>query len=279
MLGGCGYRQSKSRKIRLAARNFLFALDSDDVALTRLLETAGRVTGFMKGMPGGPLPGWHVPGSDNGILLRDLFARTSATYPDAGQPFYAVRLWTNLIWQPAYLAVIAVHVHGALPRLAEMSQQAKGIDISGFRLPPGPQYKADLDSLITRAGAELRTLADGMLTEINSVTKLKRVPALRLLADRMLGLMLRLRDYVPGMTIGEQRRLCHLWLSAMGLVGQGDLDVLDLADGRQVLIIARKGCCLDYLAFPGVYCSSCPKQDGELRVARQKAEAIAELDF
>lgn len=262
----------------MAARNFLFGLDSDDVALTRLLEAAARVTGFMKGAPGGPLPGWHVPGGDNGLVLREIYARVEATYPEAGQPFYAVRLWTNLLWQPAYLAVIAVHVHGALPQISGISQQPKGIDVAGFRLPAGPQHKADLESLIARAGADMRALADGILAEINTVTKLKRVPALRLLTDRMLGLMVRLRDYVPGMTMEEQQRLCGLWLSAMDLVGQGDLETIGLADGRQVLITARKGCCLDYLAFPDVHCSSCPKQDDDIRLNRQRDEALAELD-
>ncbi|RYE83909.1 MAG: hypothetical protein EOP19_12800, partial [Hyphomicrobiales bacterium] len=176
----------------MAGRNFLFALDSHDVALTRLLETAARVTGFLKGVPGGPLPGWHVPGADNSALYKELYRRLEATYPDAGQPFYAVRLWTNFIWQPAYLAVISAHAHGAVPELAGMTQQIKGIDVSGFRLPPGPQHKGDLEDRIAHAGAQLRALADTMLVEINALTKLKRVPALRLLADRMLTLMLRL---------------------------------------------------------------------------------------
>ena len=262
----------------MAARNFLFALDNEDVSLARLIETAARVTGFMQGAPGGPLPGWYVPYTDNALFLTQLYARLEATYPAAGQPFYAVRLLTNLFWQPAYLAVIGTHVHGAMPQLSRLSQQLKGVDVSGFRLPAGPQYKAPLDDLILRAGTDLRAFADALLAEINTVTKLRRVPALRLVTDRMLGLMLRLRDYVPGITLEEQRRFCGLWLSAMGLVGKGDLETLDLADGRQVLISARKGCCLDYLAFPGVYCSTCPKQDKDLRLARQRAEALAEID-
>lgn len=261
----------------MAARNFLFALDSDDVALTRLLETAARVTGFMKGAPGGPLPGWHVPGGDNAAVLRGLHARLAATYPAAGEPFYAARLWTNLIWQPAYLATIAVHVHGALPPLSGMSQQVKGVDISGFRLPAAPQHKGNPEDLIAPAGAELRSLADGILAEINAVTRFKRLPALRLLADRMLGLMVRLKDFAPQTSIAERRRFCALWLEAMGLTGKGDLETLDLADGRQALVIARKGCCLDYLAFPGAYCASCPRQEESLRRERQRNEALAEL--
>jgi len=261
-----------------SARNFLFSPDSGDVALTRLLATAARVTGFMQGAPGAPLPGWHVPGADNRAFLETLHARVAATYPKAGKAYYATHLWTSLIWQPAYLAVIAVHVHGALPDLRTMSQALRNYQVSGFRLPPGPQEPGSTEGLIVRAGRDLRALADDMLAEINTVARIKRRPALRLLADRMLGLMLRLRDYVPGTTIGEQKHFCDLWLSAMGLTGEGDLETLDLADGRQVLIIARKGCCLDYLATPGTYCASCPKQDDEVRIARQRDEAIAELD-
>jgi hypothetical protein len=39
------------------------------------------------------------------------------------------------------------------------------------------------------------------------------------------------------------------------------------------MIIARKGCCLDYLAFPDAYCASCPKQDDDVRLGRQRRAA------
>ncbi|KKB77854.1 hypothetical protein VW35_14505 [Devosia soli] len=258
------------------ARNFLFALNDEDVALSRLLLTARSVTGFMDGAPGAALPGWHAVGADNRALLETLYARLEATYPHAGQPFYAVRLWTNLMWQPAYLAVIAVHVHGAVPDLRALSQAVKGIDVNGFRLPPGLQFTGDLETMLARTGAELRSIADGVLAEINGVTKLKRIPALRLLADRMLGLMVRLRHYVPGLAPDEQKRVSDLWLAAMGLTGQGDLEAITLGDGTRVMVTARKGCCLDYLAFPDTYCASCPKQDDALRRKRQWEEAEAE---
>src|SRR5690606_25643555 len=127
-----------------------------------------------------PLPGWHQLGRDNRPVIENLYARLAETYPQAGQPFYAVRLWTNLLWQPAYLIAIAVHVHGAVPEISAISQQIKGIDISGYRLPPGPQYEDDLEGLIARAGRDLRAYADAVLVEINALTKLKRLPALRL---------------------------------------------------------------------------------------------------
>ena len=262
----------------MTARNYLFAATEEDVALTRFIALGASATGFLKGAPGGHLPGWHTLGEDNSAFLRTLYDRNAAAYPQAGQPFYAVRLWTNLMWQPAYLAVIAVHLHGALPKVAGISQALQNLDVDRYRLRSGPMVTGDLETLIARAGTDLRAMADAILNEINTVTKLKRVPALRLLTDRMLALMTRLPHFQPEITVEEQKRLCTLWLEAMGLVGMGELETLDLHDGRRVNIVARKGCCLDYLAFPDTYCTSCPKQDDDVRIARQRANALAELD-
>lgn len=262
----------------LSARNYLFAQTDQDAALTRFMACAAKVTGFLDGRPGGHLPGWHTLGEDNSVFLSTLYDRLAASYPKGGQPFYAVRLWTNLMWQPAYLAVIAVHVHGALPAISGVSQARQNVDVSGYRLQPGEQYRGSTEAMIARAGAELRAMGDQILAEINARTKLKRIPALRLLTDRMLGLMMRLPGYRPDVTIDDQHRYCALWLEAMGLTGQGALETLDLHDGRQAVIVARKGCCLDYLAFPDTYCASCPKQDDALRISRQRANAIDELD-
>jgi siderophore ferric iron reductase len=259
-------------------RNYLFAQTQDDVALTRFIATAAAATGFLKGTPGGHLPGWYTPGEDNHDFLDTLYRRLEAGYPDGGQPFYAVRLWTNLLWQPAYLAVIGVHVHGALPAVTTLSQSRQNMDVDGYRLSAGPQMTGDTETLIAQAGRDLRNMAEALLVEINAVTRLKRVPSLRLLADRMLGLMVRLRHFRPEISIAEQYRYCALWLDAMGLGGQGRLETVDLGQGRQVAIMARKGCCLDYLAFPDRYCSSCPKLSDTERHARERASALAELD-
>jgi siderophore ferric iron reductase len=262
----------------MAGRNYLFAGTEDDADLARFISTAATVTGFLKGTAGGPLPGWYRMGGDNAPFLRTLHDRVAAAYPQGGQPFFAVRLWTNLLWQPAYLAVIAVHVHGALPELTLLAQSRQNVDVDGYRLPAGPQFRGPTEEMIARAGRELRAMADALLAEINAVTKLKRVPALRLLTDRMIGLMVRLRQYAPGTTVADQYRWCALWLDAMGLTGHGGLETLVLADGREVAITARKGCCLDYLAFPDTYCSDCPRLKRDERLARQRANILAEIE-
>ena len=259
------------------ARSFLFAQTDADAATTRLIATAASATGFMKGEPGAPREGWYRPGGDNTQILAQLHAALAATYPQAGPAFYAVRLWTNLLWQPAYLAVISAHIHGAVPDLSGLTQQRRGIYVDGYRLPPGSQTGGSAEEMIDGAGVELKAMAAAMLSEVNALVKLKPLPAKRLFADRMLTLMVWLsqkRRDLPAATI---RAYSDRWLAVLDVTGQGDLESVFAPDGREVLIVRRKGCCLDYLIDPDRFCATCPKQDNDVRVARQVANALAEL--
>lgn len=253
----------------------LFPLPTGIVPPIGRLIAAGReVTGFLDGEIGEAPAGWYRRGAQNGEALAALFTALKERYPEAGEPLWAVRLWTNLLWQPAYLLIAAVHELGAVPALDAMSQQRKGADIAAYRFAQTELVEGSVTELIARAGTDLRAFADDLLIEINGLTRLKKIPALRLLTDRMLGAMVFLHRRNPDLPIATIRDWCGQWLAAMGLVGHGDLETLRAPDGRDVLFIARKGCCLDYLVTPGVYCSSCPKQPEAVRLARQHAEAL-----
>ncbi|MGV8854559.1 MAG: siderophore ferric iron reductase [Devosia sp.] len=260
------------------ARSFLFAQDDADTATTRLIATAAQATGFMKGEPGAARPGWYQAGGDNAAFMAELHAALAATYPVAGPAFWAVRLWTNLIWQPAYLAVIATHLHGALPDLQGLSQQRLGIFVDGFRLLPGQQTQGSVEERIGLASAQLKTMSAHLLEEVNAQVKLRPLPAKRLLADRMLSLMVWLSQKRRDRPVAQVQEHCAQWLEGMDLTGQGSLQTIVAPDGRGLLIVRRKGCCLDYLIDPTRLCASCPKQDNDLRIARQSANALAELD-
>lgn len=261
----------------LRTRSYILLDPEPDAALMRFIAVGAESTGFLKGAQGGPMPGWHTPGRDNAAALQRLQDALALRYPEAGKPFWAVRMWTNLVWQPAYLAATAVHYHGALPDLSAISQKVEGIHIDGYRLKPGPQLEGDVETLIDTAGAQLRVLSEAMLDEVNAIVKLKPIPAKRLLTDRMLGIMVRLARQRPDLSPAVIAAHSNRWLAAMGLTGQGELEFITLHDGRQAPIIARKGCCLDYLIEPDYYCASCPKQSDELRLARQRADAETAL--
>ena len=259
------------------ARSFLFAQDTGDAATTRLIAAAAQLTGFMKGEPGQARAGWYRPGADNSAMLADLHTALAATYPAAGPAFYAVRLWTNLLWQPAYLAVISAHTHGAMPDLCGLSQQRRGIYIDGYRLLPGAQASGPVEALIDNGGNQLKAMAATMLDEVNVLTRLKPLPARRLFADRMLSLMVWLSQRRRDLPSEQIEAYTAQWLAVLGLSGQGDLEPITAPDGRRLLIVRRKGCCLDYRIDPDRLCATCPKQDDAVRVARQTANALAEL--
>jgi len=260
----------------VTTRSYLFAPNDADSATTRLIATAAQVTGFMKGASGGPQPGWYVPGADNTAVLAALDARLAHTYPEAGPAFRAVRLWTNFLWQPAYIAVIASHIHGSLPNLAKLTQRVDGIYASGYRLTASPQTSGTPEQLIAVAGAALRPFASHLLEEINIVTRLKPLPARHLFAHRIISLLERLAHWQPHLTQSQLQAYSLLWLEALDLTGQARLDQIAVPEGRSVLITTRKGCCLDFRVPPLAYCSSCPKQGEEARIARQTRDAVAE---
>jgi siderophore ferric iron reductase len=258
------------------ARSFLFAQDDAAVATTRLIATAASSTGFMKGMPGAAPEGWYRVGGDNADFLTALHEALRQTYPDAGAAFHAVRLWTNLIWQPAYLAVIAVHLHGAVPDFSGLSQDRRGIYVDGFRLAGRPQRSGSVAEMIADAAGQLRVATDAMLAEVNTLERLRETPAKRLLAYRMAALMLWLGHRRREMSNHDVLATAAQWFGALDLGSHVALQPVPAGDGTEVLIVKRKGCCLDYLITPDRLCASCPKQPEAVRLQRQTANAVAE---
>jgi siderophore ferric iron reductase len=259
-----------------AKRSYLFGNNDAASATTRLIATAAAATGFMKGEPGQARPGWYQQGGDNGAMLTQLRDQLAASYPAAGPPFWAVRLWTNLLWQPAYLSVVTVHLHGAVPELSGFSQQRSGIYVDGYRLQPQPMWSGSVEAMIERAASQLKAMTDLMLKEVNALEKLRPLPAKRLLADRMLGLMVWLGQRRRDLSIEQIEAYSQAWLRALELDGQGALERVE-AGGKRLVIVKRKGCCLDYLIDPDRLCATCPKQDNGVRIARQTANALAEM--
>jgi hypothetical protein len=139
------------RTLNLAQRSFLFGTDDADTATTRLIATAASATGFMKGEPGRAQAGWYQPGADNSAVLGALRDQLALAYPAAGPALWAVRLWTNLLWQLAYLSVIAVHLQGAVPDFGGLSQARSGIYIDRYRLVAAPMWSGPTEAMIERA--------------------------------------------------------------------------------------------------------------------------------
>jgi siderophore ferric iron reductase len=162
------------------------------------------------------------------------------------------------------------------PRQSEIDS-AQGIERDGFRLVPQPMVTASPEAMIGLAATQLKALTDEMFVAVNALEKLRPIPARRLFADRMLGLMVWLGQRRRDLTPDAIEAYAVRWLDLLDLTGQGQLERVS-AGQRTLLITRRKGCCLDYLIDPDRLCANCPRQDPQLRIARQTANALAELD-
>lgn len=204
--------------------------------------------------------------------LVTLLAATRRDFEAAGAAYWATRAWTMLLWQPCALAVLSVHGLSFAVALDRMVQQVDGPLVAGFRLVDAQLDRGPEEQLVTLSGARLRRLADALYDGLSSITKLKRLNAERLLADRLLG-VLTLQSHEPSREACERiAETGEAWLHATGLSGQSRLIVRQTPSGAYRAVLDRKACCLHYRYEPGNLCASCPKQGDTERFARLLAE-------
>ncbi|MDG9671436.1 siderophore ferric iron reductase [Hahella sp. CR1] len=210
--------------------------------------------------------------ADNQEVLTQLHNYWRNACPEAGAPYWAVRSWTMLVWQPTFIAVAAVHIVGAAAPLSELGQKyAKGV-VAGFRTPPVALPTAAIERLIELSGAELAQVCEGFLEQLNRIAKVKPLIAKRLVADSLLSALSRLSLLSAPPDNDEIQHWAQAWLKAMDLVGYSSLTPIPLHNGRLQLTLDRKACCLHYLRQDGELCASCPKQKPEVRVQRLTEE-------
>lgn len=213
-------------------------------------------------------------GRDNSAAIRSLYDDLRRANPEAGMPYWSVRCWTLMIWQPVVLVLIGVHGANVLPPLGELRQKVGKEMVAGFRLPEVTWESGNQAELIQRGGAALRWLCDALLAELREITLIKPLSAMRLVADSLLAGISRLGQLRPDLSQADQLALADAWLAATGLEGQSALMPLPLSDGRIPLALDRKACCMHYRRHDGDLCASCPKQKDAVRIERLKQELI-----
>lgn len=210
---------------------------------------------------------------ENRAAISALYRHWQAQFPEAGAPYWSVRCWTLLHWQPCFLAVTAVHGVGVLPPLTALKQSLNGQGVvAGYQLPAQGWRQAEQSEAIRETGSLLARLCEHLLNELNQVTSLKPLSARRLVADTLLLALRELPRVTPGVTPGQVLALSQQWLAATGLARQSALVPVRLDCGRQALVLDRKGCCMDYRRVGGAVCASCPRLKRPERLQRQMEE-------
>ncbi|WP_118133064.1 siderophore ferric iron reductase [Oceanicella sp. SM1341] len=236
------------------------------------LEALRSRAPLLAGEPGPCPPGWIAAGADNSAPIAALLEALQAAEPAAGPAYWATRAWGMLEWQPASIAVCAVHGLGALPALDSISLRPQGSVVYGFRLGSAALSRACEDTLVTLAGGALRAQTDALLADLRRLAPVKPANARRLLADQILFALQQVSGFAPGLQDpGRLAALSEAWLAAAGLTGESRFLPVTLSDGRVRLVVDRRSCCLAYRTACGAVCESCPtRQDDATRFARMK---------
>ena len=221
--------------------------------------------------------GYLVVGENNSSVLTGMLDYWKCVCPEAGMPYWAIRSWTLLVWQPVYLGVIGVYGLGVLPALTSIHQKVTGGNVAGFFFSDDRLFHASEQELVFKAAKGLRGFCDELFEEFSGIVRLKYAIAIRLFADTLLSIISDLNTIRPAFNNKEIQRLARNWLVAADLKNQSALTPIRLRDGREVLALNRKSCCLHYLRGGGELCASCPKQKRPVRLKRLVEEYESNL--
>jgi siderophore ferric iron reductase len=235
--------------------------------VAQLLATAAEIVPALAGtvLAGTGGPPWHAPGRGD---LAALQRHWTASHPEAGPHYAALRGWGLLIWQPAYLSVIAVHRCGACPRLAAMSQSPRAGQIEGYTMAEHAMVEGDEASCLHLAAAQLANGCDELLAAWRELAPLHPKAARRTLADCLLAALLAVRRHEgAAMAAAATQARSAQWLSALGLQGESGYFRYRTAGGDESLALDRKLCCLHFRRRDGERCSTCPGRSLRERIA------------
>jgi len=239
--------------------------------MSELQDLFAAMAAFAPGVPGDvrpPRDGEIAPCRDNSPVLARLVREIEASYPDAGRLFPAVRAWGMVSWQPATLAVLAVHVTRAVPALDRVSVAASPC---GYRysLPSDVVQTGESDALLRLAADRLRTWIDAVFADFSGIAPVRARLVERIVADRILSTLAVLAAE------GTLAPRCAEAASANWLN-----TLLPSRPGRPLTVCAgekgilpsfeRRACCLEF-RIGAELCPNCPKLRPSERAAQTKA--------
>lgn len=219
---------------------------------------------------GTPDTAWLRVGGDNGDLIQTLVSALQHQHPEAGRHYWSARSWGLLTWQPVLLVLAATEILQCRANLSCLGQKPQGHFVMGMMLGEGvlcPEVPSR-----AQAGAHLRDACDQLLAELNPVIRMNPVLARRLLADRILATLLRMRPLLAERSHAAIYRLAQEWLEAAGLEGASALTAFELPQGGSDLALDRKGCCQHYRLDGAELCKTCPRQPVSIRIKRLQEE-------
>ncbi|KZN14416.1 siderophore ferric iron reductase [Marinomonas sp. TW1] len=235
------------------ARHLIPVLDGQRPSQTHHLEAAKTRTDSLESWP------------DATKLINSLHETIHQAHPETGAPYWRIRSWGLLCWQPIYLALICVYHLRAVPsNIATIKQKQVGEMVCGYQLTDDQWLdQSSHKALITHLGEGLHSLFQSYQSELIAQQGGRPILYQALLADQLIETMLYLQSYVQ-----QQDQQSHnhfdltaeflLWADVLALPTKA-IQRLQIDQTSQGPQFVRQTCCLHFRREEGNFCASCPK--------------------
>ncbi|WP_319552525.1 siderophore ferric iron reductase [uncultured Vibrio sp.] len=224
----------------------------------QLFQTTNAVTPYLHGELGNVNQGEIHTDNDINPIIQDLYQQLSEAYPEAGKAYWLTRTWDLLCWQPVYVALISIYHFRSLPNLYAMAQSVKPCFVTGYRFEDESLVQGDYKTLISAAGAQIRSLFDYYQIQMSEWTRIRPGFTHQLISDGILAGLMRLQQHFPQMTNAMIREHAVLWLEALDLDTE-NVHSLYEQSVEHPLKLVRKSCCLVYKCEGRELCENCPR--------------------
>ncbi|QGZ59410.1 siderophore ferric iron reductase [Paraburkholderia acidiphila] len=211
-------------------------------------------------------------GESNRAALEAMLDYWSRTYPEAGRPYWSLRCWGILIWQPLYLSVIGVHASRVSLSLRDIAQPIADGWTHAVHLRDHEPAQDDTHALIAHAAREIASCSEQMQDELMPVIRLNPASVRGTQADVVLAALLAARKARPEWSDAQVEEHGRQWLAALGLQGHSGYFAFSRTDGARALALERRTCCYHYRRRDGELCSTCPRLDKHERIVRLNAQ-------
>ncbi|MFW7524651.1 siderophore ferric iron reductase [Vibrio ostreicida] len=242
---------------------------SSDAFFDHLFEYSLQVTPYLAGALA-PLP---EPPPELGLLhidrpcsdtIQALYERLKSANPEAGPAYWLTRSWDVICWQPVYVAFVSIYTLHGLPELKRIAQTVQSDFVSGYQFDSAQHQHGTEEALIAQAGVELATLFEFYRNEMSQWTRIRPGFTRHLLADCVLGCLVKLSQFAPDKPVETLLEHAQLWLKACGLpLALADTLTVDNDTGRLKLV--RTSCCLVIKCTGRELCQDCPRHPDNKR--------------
>tara|TARA_Y100001956_G_scaffold61135_1_gene60892 strand:- start:331 stop:1062 length:732 start_codon:yes stop_codon:yes gene_type:complete len=196
--------------------------------------------------------------------IRQLYACLEKSHPEAGSAYWLTRTWTLLCWQPIYVAFISVYACQGIPDLRSIAQKIQPSFVSGFQFVDTTHQHGTIDELIELAGEDLTELFDYYRQEMNLWTRIRPGFTKHLIADGILGCIVKLSQFAPHLSHEYLKHQASQWLEACNLPTKL-VNTLHLDEATSSLKLVRTSCCLVYKCDGRELCNDCPRHPDNKR--------------